>query len=473
MADEFAETPGADVTDLPASTDTQADGSEQSPEKTNSGADDKAPEQKAPDDFSSIFDAAKTTAQKARETSGAEAEGDKSGAEGGKTDEEAKSSEKTSDEKVPGDEDDAEAEEKAASDAEKQAEAEGEKPKATDRSRKYQEIVEENTRLTGERDTAIAKATKIEESLAKHGGVDTVQQAMDIYDKLASGKANEVFADLPSHQRTQIQKEVFTAAIAEETNRVFGVNEVLKNDFGLSTDMSQKLMEKTFEYVAHRLNTDAADFEAYLDRELEFADSPEKRIARLEAENQRLKTAPKDGSESTEKTETELDIGLRVEKAYNEFEDATFKEIADAEFKAFGLEVSAKDTPAVKEAKELLADAVRNLVGYEMRTAKAFDPLLQYWVENDIENAWFKQAAGAYRRAMNARVQTTLKKLSKLFVARSANADSQKATNRTNAVPAPGGQGSQMKAPAGAKDTPGGGLRGAMQEARKAVGSTE
>lgn len=475
--DPNAETPGAEVAEDPTPADQETGAEETTPENDTEASSQKADTQppagekpagdtkvEKPAEFGDLFGKAKETALSARDEEGKQAKGD----EGGESKSGDESEKKPADEQIPAEEDKTKPEEETA-----KAEDTGEEgDKKPDRTRNYKAIVEENTALKTERDTAIEKVTKLDAKLSEHGGIEVVTQAMDIFDKLANGKAAEVIAELPAHQKQALQKQVFETALTNEANRVFGVNQVLKSDFGLANDMSQPQLEKVFEYVTHRLNTDAEGFEALIDRELEYANTPENENAKLKAEIERLKTKPAetakaDGTEETPETDDQL--LTRISTTHDDFESTTFKTLLDPELKTYGLEVSAKDTPAVKEAKEELIAMVREKVGHEMRLSKAFEPLLPLWATKETENTWYNQAARAYERAMKAKIQQSLKKISKLFVAKAQPvANGNGADAGKTALPAPGGKGSNIQRPA-KKQGEGGGFTSAFAAARKAV----
>jgi hypothetical protein len=269
--------------------------------------------------------------------------------------------------------------------------------------------------LKAEAQAAVAKVETLNSKLAEHGGIEAVAPAMEIFDKLVNGRAVEVINELPAHIRNGVQKQVFEAALSQEANRVLGVNSVLKADFGLEKDLPKQTMEKLFEFAAYRLNTDADDFTAFLDRELELVNTPEKEVERLRAENERLKTKPADAEAKAEGTETDEQILARIQTTYDDYSDQTFDRLSQAELKAYGLEASSKDTPAVKTAKETVLAMIREYVGVEMRKAKAFQPLFPYWLSGDTDNSWYRQAEGTYERVMQLKVQQAFKSISKLL----------------------------------------------------------
>jgi hypothetical protein len=349
--------------------------------------------------------------------------------------------------------------------------AEGKQPDA--RTRKYKDVVAQNEQLQAQKD----RLDTLEKSFEQHGGLDVVETAIQMYEKLATEPV-KVLEDLPKHQREQFVRDVFSEALANEGNRVFGINSVLKTEFGLTSDLTQPQMEKVFEYVASRFTEDPADFEAFLDRELDFRNTPERENARLKAELERQKAKPADQPSDPAQSESQNDFVQRVEKSYTDIEDRTFENVASPKFAEYGLNVTPKDSAEIREAKELLVAAVRSNICEQMRSAKAFEPLIPYIASGDTENKFYSQAESAYGRAMKAKVETALKTVSRLInKAQPAPADIPAGDSTTTAkprpaaprIPAPGGK-SNLPAPA-PKQNQSGGFRNAFGSAKRAIGS--
>ncbi len=392
---------GADVPEVPAPAEPGAS-AEDTPENVA--------DQPASDDgeqsggFSRLFEKARTDA------AASQSQADPSRDE--ETTEEPEKAE--SDEEIPDEE--AKPEEEAADESQPAEEKADEKP--TNRSRAHKEVLEENETLKADQTKITERLNKLDSQFKEHGGVDVVETAMDVYTKLATGKAVEVINELPVHEKTRVQKAIFETAIGDHSNRVFGVNHVLKTDFGLSADLPQELLEKTFEFITLRLNDDAKDFEQFLERELEMANTPENEAARLRKELEQLKAKPEDSqkkADGSEKIETPEELFARVNQTYGEFETATFTTVADPEFKNYGFDVKPTDSQTVKDAKLDVQRAIRSLVGTDMHDAKAFLPLIDFWSTGDTENQWFKQSSAAYERAMRLKTQSVLKSFSKVL----------------------------------------------------------
>lgn len=447
------ETIGADVAEVPAPDDAGIIADTPTPENKEPAR----PDTKAVTGFDNIFDKAKeAVAAKAEVADKADSDAESTEAD----DDPLANDTAKPDETVPGEKESEEAEKEEA----KADDDTGEKP-ARERNSRFNEIAAENETLKADNLKATETLTKLDNQFKQYGGVDVVETAMDVYDKLANGQTLEVINELPAHERTKVQQQVFVDAISQEANRVFGVNQVLTNDFGLEKPITQPLLEKAFEFITHRLNSDGEDFEAFLDRELEFINTPERELERVKAENERLKN-PAAKADEGKTEETEIDLAVRINKTYDEFEDTTYSKVAAAEFKTYGLEITSKDTPAIKESKELLQNALKFLVGSEMRTAKAFEPLLEFWGTNETDGKWYNAAAGNYERAMKGKVQGTLKAISRLFNAKGGA--STVPTPDPAKIPAPDGKSSLT--PAKPKPSNGGGMDSAFSTARKTVG---
>lgn len=281
------------------------------------------------------------------------------------------------------------------------------------RSLKHKELLEQNVQLQ-------ERFTEFEQKFEEQGGFDTVENAVNFYalasDPTKVGEFTKALAGLP-HFRQQ-QAAMFQDALSDPANRVMGLNNVLKEDFGLQTPITQTQIEKVLEYVVERFNDDPEDFETFLDRSLELADTPERRVARLEAENAKLKSGVKTTTESTDGSQ-EPDSGAmfaRVQEMGDRLDDEQFAAAYDKVAADYGLKPSSKDPVAFKEAKATMSDLLRIFASYEMRNAKAFEPLLAYWMEgNTDQNPHYANQVRLYGKAMNARVQALIKKISPLF----------------------------------------------------------
>jgi hypothetical protein len=441
--------PGADVTDIPApAAEASADTASQPEPPAPAVEPEPAVEQK---DFASLF--SETVAKVTADLD--DSEEDKPAAPAPAEDDDTIPSDEADEDKP------AEPSEPADDKAKKQPDG---------RTRKYKEVVEQNEQLQQQ----ISRVDALEQQFEKHGGLDVVETAMQMFEKLST-KPAEILAELPKHQREQMVRDVFAEALTNENNRVYGVNSVLRQEFGLSNDLTQQQMEKVFEFVAHRLNDDPTDFEAFLDRELEFANTPEREAARLRAENERLKSQP---AAAEAPQETPQEFAERMNGEFETFEDSVFTDQVMPKFETYGLNVLPTDPAEVRESKEILQAAARSLICEQMRTAKAFDPLIPYMVSGDTKNQFFDQAKGAYGRAMKARAETLLKAVSRLLGKAQAQpavpaggeqpAPQQRA-QRGVQIPAPGGK-SQLPAPA-KKAPEGGGFGNAFSIARKNAGT--
>jgi hypothetical protein len=352
------------------------------------------------------------------------------------------------DETIPDDEaagEDEDEESKAADDKESADTKAAERSKQPDgRTRKYKEVVAENEKLQTEAETTRTRLDTLEKQFENHGGVDVVEAAIEAYDKLANGKAVELIDSLPAVQRQKVVSDIFQNALTDERNRVHGVNTVLKQDFGLTADLDQPRLEKIFEFVVHRLNEDPSEFDSFLERELEFANTPEKEVQRLRAENERLKQPNDPKTDQPSAPESPEAFAVRMETTYRDFEDTNYSKVAAPLFANYGLAVTDKDPAEIREAKELLQRSIRSVIAEDMRGAKAFEPLIPFWLsgdEKDLKTTFYGQAAKQYERAMKARVETALKTASRLFGgAKAKAAPPSDATLANPKIPAPGGK---------------------------------
>lgn len=332
-------------------------------------------------------------------------------------------------------------------------------------------------KMEADRDAALAENTEIKTRLSeldarfeKHGGMEAVETAMELFDLAADKSRSTEFVEkinsLP--HKALIQREIFENVLDLPANRVYGINRVLREDFGLEENLNQPVLEKLFEFVTVRLNRDPAEFENFLERELELSNNPESENERLRAEIERLKTQPKE--EKTSQPETETEFATRIQQTYNKFEDEAFEQVSQAELQKYGFAVTSSDPPELKRAKERMAQAAKFAVAVEMREAKAHQNLLDFWIEKTPEdNKFYSQAAKTYRSAMTLKVQNFLKDVAPILGA--IKAGKAKKTEETAVQTAAKGEGQTNIQPPKRTDKKPLGFSGAFAEARKAVPS--
>lgn len=457
----------ADVTEVPANTDDTGVSTEEQPGTSSEGE-----AESNPTGFRNLFQQARSA------IAGDEADG---------SGEEDDSDEDTeADDDIPADkdgesDDDPNAEGNKDADPDKaEDEADQETGKKTARSQAFKDIQAENERLKTESEATTTRLDTLEQTLEKHGGIDAVETALTIFDKIASGKAVEIIDDLPPHERAKVAEAVFNQAISNPSKRVEGVNAVFKADFGLEKDLPQPLMEKLFEFATSRINFDADDFEAYLDRELELIETPETQLEKANREIDRLKNPDAKAAEDAAPP-TDFELSVKANDIYNQFEAETYKAVAEPLLKDYGLDVKSTDSAVIKAAKEALVRALDDHVGVEIRKSKAFEPLLPYWLSGDDKyqaNPFYTQGVSAYKRAMKAKVEPVLKSLSVLF-GNSTTVETKPAGEGVGSggqqpaqpkLPAPGGR-SSIPVPQKAKGEQKGGFRSAFAQAKKAAGN--
>lgn len=355
---------------------------------------------------------------------------DKSEAEETQTDSEQVST-KTSDAQVPEEtesDDEESAEEKTdeeeSKEAEKQSEDDTEEEKtASRRGENFRKVTEERDTLLSANAELQTRLDKFEQNFEKFGGLDSVETALEVANTLSDPTKIKEFADIIGKlpHRAAIQKTFFDNALSLEANRIYGVNQVLMTDFGLSSGLTQDRMEKSFEFIVQKYNEDPEEFDQFLERELELANTPENELKRTRAELERLKN-PKTAktADQTQEFESDQDLHQRIQKTHDEFEDTQFEAISNEVAADYGLNVSKNDTPAIKEAKEFLLEAVKFKVAVEMRTAKAHESLLGYWIVNQTDSPFYNQAVKNYKAALKVKTQNSLKQISRLLGARTA-----------------------------------------------------
>lgn len=419
------------------------------------GADDKQiPEtDEAKTDFRSLFGKARQSAE-SRQTDDSEGE---------------KVEEPKSDEQIPGEEKSETEEPKEKSEEEIKDEPKDE-PKTTKRSESFRKMEQERDDALAQVTEVNQRLTSLDEKFAQHGGVEVVETALELYD-LASDKtkASEFVQKINSlPHKGAIQREIFDNVLDLPANRVYGINRVLKEDFGLTGNISQPFLEKFFEFATSRLNTDPEAFESFLDRELELSAEPESELDRLRKENEALKNPPKEEQKEEAQQESQAEFASRIQRTYNDFEDSTFDRVSKTELSKYGFSPLSNDTSEVKAAKEYLSNAVKFAVAVEMRQAKAHETLLDYWIEKTPEdNKFYSQARKSYENAMTIKVQNALKAIAPLLGAKPEE-KSKEIPKETKVETAAKGGKSELPAPKKEKREPLG-FRAAFGNARKAV----
>ena len=164
--------------------------------------------------------------------------------------EETEVEEPSTDDKIPGEHktETEESEEESEEVKKDEPKEEPKEEKATKRSEGYK-------KMESERDAALEQVTqvntrieKLEEQFAQHGGVEVVETAMELYelasDKTKTSELVEKLNSLP--HKAQIQQQIFDNVLDLPANRVYGINRVLREDFGLEGNISQPFLEKFF-----------------------------------------------------------------------------------------------------------------------------------------------------------------------------------------------------------------------------------
>lgn len=287
------------------------------------------------------------------------------------------------------------------------------------RSTSYKEAITRAETAEAEAQKTTERIEKLDKQFEKFGGIEAVEDAVNLYETLMDKtKADEFIREMEQlpHYGT-MAKKVIDRAMENPAQRVFSVNQVLTEDFGLSKQISQPLMEKAFEFMTNYINDDPQEFENFLDRELEFANTEEKEIARLKAENERLKNPPV--AQNAAPQETEQETIIRLQTKHNEFFDGQFNEVALPDLKSFGYAVSSNDPPQMKADKEKIAKLIRNGVQVELAQKRATEPLIEQWMSGkDDENSSFVKAATRnYRNVLKHESEDILKTLARLQVA--------------------------------------------------------
>jgi hypothetical protein len=236
-----------------------------------------------------------------------------------------------------------------------------------------------------------------------------------------------------------IYSEFFIKGLENEENRVFAVNDVLKQEFSLSPDvnLTPDQLNSVFGYLAAQLNLAKTPEErAKIFEEFDFKTKgldydPEEFTAqqeneRLKAEIERLKNP-----QAAKESETE-DPVQKVQKHYEEVladeqkryaaEDnlmiEKFTTVSTQFLSEYGLGENPSDAPEIKEAKQLLGDLIlgKSSIAQKIRFSPAFKSAAGYLHKGTLTKTHLGTIAGNnLDNAMRAQVSTLLKTLAPLF----------------------------------------------------------
>lgn len=238
-----------------------------------------------------------------------------------------------------------------------------------------------------------------------------------------------------------IFSDFFIRGLENEQNRVFAVNDVLKQEFALRDDvnLSTEQINSVFEYLAAKLNTaktpeeikqvfDEFDFQAKgldYDRE-EFSAKQENERLKAEIEKLRNPETAKKQEDPVQKIVNDYQTALDEEKTRVNKEDelmiARYTAASTEFFGTYGLAVADTDTDDIKAAKTLLNDIIlgKQNVAQSVRFSPAFKSAAGYLHKGTLQSHLGNIAGNNLDSAMRAQVSMFLKKLSPILGAKAA-----------------------------------------------------
>ncbi len=284
------DTNAADVIEVPAQSDIQPDDIQIAEPQSDSGS----------DSFDALFDEAAEAAAAQNEP---EANDDEVDAEDAADDNPA--------------EDDAETETETDAEQDKSEKNKSDEPKSEpdekpSRVSKFKQLEAEREELQAKNTELETRQTELDKTFEKYGGVESVQDMAEVFDKVMNPqKVDQLVEELQKVPHgAKIQKAIFDHNLEMPENRVYAVNNVMKDDYGLEKSFSPETIDKVFQYISAKANEDSEDFENYLDRELSYLPPAEEtETERLRRENELLKNPPKQQDQTADAQTYDLSKG--------------------------------------------------------------------------------------------------------------------------------------------------------------------
>jgi hypothetical protein len=284
-------------------------------------------------------------------------------------------------------------------------------PKESKRTRNFKEVVAENTRLQKE----MTRTKEFEKQFEEMGGIEPVKMAVDLYSAAIDPNRTEeclsILQSMPSYKK--LEDHLWVSAISQPDNQLIGLNEVLDNKYGCKVKLTADQADIAFQWLALHAQEDQTVFER-MKEDIELAETPDKKLAKLQAENERLKK----GDSATETTPEDLTtFQKRIENQYLDFEKTTAEKLETNLLTDSNLNVLKTDSPDIAEAKKLLQSMIRDAIGRGMYATKAFQSVSQFWLNNQptADNPHFKIATTNFENAMKAQYSKILKALRTVY----------------------------------------------------------
>lgn len=347
----------------------------------------------------------------------------------------------------------------------------------------YQKLKAEHAEYAG-------KIEKHEADLAKFGGLEGFEHIAGVFDafldptgkftvnKLGPDGVTPVPQEITGSQMIRefvetlpesdtIFSDFFLQGLENIDNRVFAVNDVMKQEFGLRPDanITQDQFNTVFEYLAAKINiAKTAEEVNKVFKDLEFEAkgldynaeefAKDRTIEDLKAKLQRFEN-PEAGKQEdpAEQFRKSYDTAIQEEGQRIEAENNLLIErytTAATEFMAtYGLAPNEADSPEVKEAKTLLGDLMlgKTNIAAAIRDSAAFKRAAGFLHKNTLTAPSGMIASNSLNNAMRTQVDMMLEKLSPLIAGAQAPAKRKQKEqgDAPNAGIQPSGDGQQGK----------------------------
>lgn len=280
-----------------------------------------------------------------------------------------------------------------------------------------------------EKETRLAE---IDAQLEQFGGVDGMQQVVDVVQKLHNpAKAGEVADYITGLPHASQLQSIFTARalgiggveIPDDAlpqvmwNQATVFNSVLQGFQGLKTPFAPEHIEKIGEWLSARANENLDDLMKDIMEDLEESGTPEaRRVKALEQEVAALKATKAEPSATGEQEgQNPADIYTQLAEKFDSYEKQLYPTVAEPILDTYMLKVNPTDPEDVKLAKTTFNDMLFAYQSLSGRESNAFQIVANYLEKNAEKSDGFRFAEGDYKRAIRLSLNKALSDISPLF----------------------------------------------------------
>lgn len=293
--------------------------------------------------------------------------------------------------------------------------AEGEVTKQTARSKKFKEIEERNQKLESD----LKNFEKYHAHVETFGGVEALNTVVDTYSMLTDptkiDEAWQFVSELPHAE--ELSNKFFFKGMESLENRMVAINDVLKNEYGIESDVDFDTIDAVLTLLAANAQDEKklAEFKTKINEELSEMDYLnkesflQKKVEKLESKVEELtkqKTQP-DNQNTPEDAEAAKFASFK--KSYDEFADSLLDNDILPLAKGTIFEITKEMPKEVQEAKASLFDKVMQDYDQAMKKSDAHKAFLKYLKEGKQGHAAFAQLKLNYTRICKATFQSILK----------------------------------------------------------------